>query len=366
MKKIIIYGEFLDESTTGIAYVNNLLKEVFISRSFKVSLFREPRTKDYKRQDEIIKKRLYIKDFIKLIFNILKSKKHDLSFITLSQSKVGLLKTIIISFLLKFKSQKLNIYIHRGDLHFNYFNSIFRRCLIDLIFIISNRVIFLSDKFSREFFQNKSKKKFLTIPNALNKKDTEESKIIFKRRLNSFYLTSKTQYNFVYFGNIQSQKGIHEVIDVIKKINEEFSNNIIKIDIYGMRFETFFQIKNQIEYKGLLNYKNRLEALSKYDFLISASKNEGMPMVLLECLAIGLPFITTNVGAISDLLTSNYPYICSSDFKSIHKIVKKVINDLESNSYEIRNSIILNHELFIKKFQYQNYLKKINNQILDY
>ena len=89
-------------------------------------------------------------------------------------------------------------------------------------------------------------------------------------------------------------------------------------------------------------------------------------MVLLECLAIGLPFITTNVGAISDLLAPNYPYICSSDCKSIYKILKKVINDLEFNSHEIRNSIVLNNEIFIKKFQYQIYLKIINNLILDY
>tara|TARA_B100000886_G_scaffold264211_1_gene188714 strand:+ start:3993 stop:5093 length:1101 start_codon:yes stop_codon:yes gene_type:complete len=366
MKRIIIYGEFLDESTTGIAYINNLLKEVFYSMDFKVSLLREPRSKDYNRLDEIIKRRLYIKDFIKLMFNIIKSNKQDLSFITLSQSNVGLLKTITIAFLLKLKSQRLIIYIHRGDLYLNYIDSIFRRSLIDLIFIFSDKIIFLSDKFSREFFQNKSNKKFLTIPNALNKKDTEKSKIIFKKRINNFYLTKKPQYKFVYFGNIQSQKGIHQIIDAIKRINEDFSKNIIKIDIYGMRFETFLEIKNQIEYKGLISYQNRLEVLSKYDFLISASKNEGMPMVLLECLAIGLPFITTNVGAISDLLASNYPYICSSDCKSIYKILKKVINDLNFKSYKVRNSIFSNNEIFIKKFQYQSYLKIINNLILNY
>ena len=116
-------------------------------------------------------------------------------------------------------------------------------------------------------FQNKSIKKFLTIPNALNKKDTEKSKIIFKKRISNFYLNTKPQYKFVYFGNVQSQKGIHQIIDAIKRINEEFSKNIIKIDIYGMRFETFLEIKNQIEYKGLKSYQNRVEVLSKYDFL---------------------------------------------------------------------------------------------------
>ena len=112
MKRIIIYGEFLDQSTTGIAYVNDLLKEVFLTQNHRVLSLVEPRTKDYKKNKELVRKRFYIKDFFKLIFNILKIDKYDLAFITLSQGNIGIFKTILIGLLLKLKSQKLYIYIH--------------------------------------------------------------------------------------------------------------------------------------------------------------------------------------------------------------------------------------------------------------
>ena len=96
MKRIIIYGEFLDQSTTGIAYVNDLLKEVFLTLNHRVLTLVEPRTKDYKKNKELVRKRFYIKDFFKLIFNILKIDKYDLAFITLSQGNNGIFKTSLL------------------------------------------------------------------------------------------------------------------------------------------------------------------------------------------------------------------------------------------------------------------------------
>ena len=365
MQNIIIYGEFLDESTTGIAYINNLLREVFCLQNYQVSIFKEPRSKDYKLGNKIIKKRFYLKDFLKLIFNILKTEKHDLSFITLSQSKIGLLKTILIGLLLKIRSQKLYIYIHRGDLHNDYENSILKKNLIDFIFRFSNKIIFLSEIISGKFPENKFKRKFIIIPNALNIEDTRKSKIIYKNNIQNKFIKNENQYKFVYFGNIHTQKGFHEIIDVINNLNEKFLDKKIKIDIYGMRFEIFSEIKNQVEYKGLLNHKDRLDILSKYDFLISASKNEGMPMILIECLSIGLPFITTNVGAISDLLPLNYPYVSSPDFKGIYNVVKKVVYDLEFKKNKIKNIVSQNNKLFLEKFQYQNYLNNVNKCLIN-
>ena len=52
--------------------------------------------------------------------------------------------------------------------------------------------------------------------------------------------------------------------------------------------------------------------MSSYDCLILPSFNEGLPLVLIECLSIGIPFITTKVGAIEDLLIKNYPYVCET------------------------------------------------------
>ena len=114
-----------------------------------------------------------------------------------------------------------------------------------------------------------------------------------------------------------SIKGVREdVTDIVLNVKSLAIKSTSKgakkiiLDVYGIPFEKLDGFRNQIEYKGILNYKNRLEVMSQYDFLIIASRSEGMPMILIECLSIGLPFITTKVGAINDTLIQNYPYIC--------------------------------------------------------
>ena len=130
-----------------------------------------------------------------------------------------------------------------------------------------------------------------------------------------------------------------------------------------MYFEKIEIIPNIIEYKGLLNSTKRLEIMSQYDLLVIASNSEGLPIILIECLGIGLPFVTTNVGAISDLLRPNYPYVCESNSLSIAEKLERFTIDYFQNPKFLKELIYLNHQLFIKQFQYQNYFENIKNKI---
>ena len=49
MKKALLYGEFIPQSTTGIAYVNSLLVKSLKKSGYKVTKIIEPRSKDYKK-----------------------------------------------------------------------------------------------------------------------------------------------------------------------------------------------------------------------------------------------------------------------------------------------------------------------------
>ena len=103
--------------------------------------------------------------------------------------------------------------------------------------------------------------------------------------------------------------------------------------------------------------------MSNYDFLVIASLTEGLPITLLECCSIGLPFLTTDVGAISDILFKNYPYICNQDLESIILNIKKIINDMRKNKDALRAKIIKSSFLFKEKFNFGNFLKKIDEYI---
>ena len=361
-RKIIIYGEFIEESTTGIAYVNSNLFQVFQNLKFKVTKLKEPRSLDYQKNKSKIKKRLNIKSFIYLFFDLLNLDNHDISFITLSMGNIGLLKTLLIHYLLQKKSKRVYLYIHRGDLDKRYLKSIFRKFIISNLFKNSFKIIFLSKIFILKLEKELLKDKYLVIPNSLNEEDCKISTSLFNNKIKNV-LNKQKYLKIIYASNLQKQKGIHKIIKSVNLLNKNLKEYKIKLDIYGLQFEEIKGENNLVQYKGLLKTKKRLSTMSKYDFLITASNSEGLPITLIECLAIGLPFITTKVGAIDDLLISNYPYICSYETKSITNTLKKARNDNLNENNKIKDLIIANNKLFKTKFSSKKFFFNVKKSI---
>ena len=364
MKTILLYGEFTPKSTTGIAYMNSNLEESLLNLGNYVTKITDPRTEDYFKTEKIIKRNLNINKFIKLFYFFLSSKVYDISFITISLGDLGLLKTAIIQFLLNLKSKRSYLYVHRGDLDSNYFNSsLYKRIMINLILKSSFKIIFLSKIFTKNSKISQIKNKILVVPNALRKNDYDLSRELFKKKIKRRKENVKT-INFLYCGNIQKEKGINKILKSIESINSFEKEYQIKLDIYGMKFDNINLNNKFIEYKGKLDTNKRLSKMSEYDCLILASKNEGLPMILIESLSIGLPFITSKVGAIKDLLIENYPYICDVNINSIKNKINQFCVDFHDNNDYLNKIIIESNNLFLKKFKYSIFEKNIKEKII--
>ena len=363
MKTALIYGEFLPDSSTGIAYVNSTLDSSLNKVGYKVTRIIEPRTKDYSKSlNKIIKKNFNINEYIKLFFIFLNLKLNDISFITLSMGNLGLIKTLIIQFFLKIKSRRLYLYIHRGDLDSQYKKSFYKKSLIELIIKKSFKVIFLSEIFRIQGSIKNIEQKILVIENSLNYDDCEKASKIFKNRM-IYKQRDKKILKLLFCGNIQKEKGIVNIIKAVNTLNRNLSDFKIELDIYGMRFEDLIKENDYISYKGRLKTDDRLSIMGQYDCLILASYTEGLPITLIECLSIGIPFITTNVGAIDDLLIKNYPYICKNDTKSIINNLENFIRDFRQNENLIKKVVTDNNVLFKNKYSYNNFEENIKKLI---
>ncbi len=362
MKNVLLYGEFNPKSTTGIAYINSNLESSLKYLGYEVTKIIDPRTKDYFKNERIIKKNLNQNEFFKLFFILIFSKKHEISFITISMGNFGLLKTVIVQFFLNIKSKRSYLYVHRGDLNKNYNSSIYKKAIISLILRSSFKVILLSEKFEKNNKIKQIKNKILVLPNALTKYDSELSQRLFNKKIkrkNKGYKIIK----FLYCGNIQKSKGIHKIIKAIDETNMQNNFYKIKLDIFGMKFEEINLDFDFINYKGKLETKERLENMINYDCLILASHNEGLPMILIESLSIGLPFITTKVGAVEDLLIKNYPYVCKNNIESIKEKINQFCIDLTKNKNQLNKILINNYELFSNNFKYSIFEKNIRENI---
>ena len=89
------------------------------------------------------------------------------------------------------------------------------------------------------------------------------------------------------FSRVMEQKGIEDVINVIKQINEENNKIIYELDIYGKidkGYEEKFnqltkEFPNYIKYKGCIDAEKSVNILKNYYILLFPTKfkTEGIP-----------------------------------------------------------------------------------------
>ena len=93
--------------------------------------------------------------------------------------------------------------------------------------------------------------------------------------------------------------------DLIKKIARHLDPAKYHIDVYGRLqppfTENYFRGIPNVTYKGAYNGIQNLDC-SQYDVYLYTSQTDGLPNVLLEMAARGLPTVASDVGGISDFI----------------------------------------------------------------
>ena len=187
----------------------------------------------------------------------------------------------------------------------------------------------------------------------LETKNIEEDKIFIPQ--NVFETVSKInienkKYDLVFVGNLVRDKRPDIFVKVLAAVKKKLPN--IRGIILGkgaMENQILNQIKNlslqsNIEFLGY--QKNVADYLSISKLLIMTSQTEGMPMVILEAMSVGVPCIVPDVGDITDVAINDY-----------NSMVIKGLN-IEHFSDAIVNCI--NDQILYKKLS-NNSLKTISD-----
>ncbi len=113
---------------------------------------------------------------------------------------------------------------------------------------------------------------------------------------------------------IQPEKGFKRMAVMQDLIQQPFI-----WDIYGSGNLDLLKPLTKCTYKGVTNEAK--EVMKQYDFLVQLSDTEGMPMVILEALSVGLPVITTNYPSAKELITDGVNgYIVDFDLKNLPEL----------------------------------------------
>ena len=143
-----------------------------------------------------------------------------------------------------------------------------------------------------------AKEKCLIVPNFLQKNSVVEHKII-KQHIE----------NVSFVGHLVKQKGIEEMIFLAK----EFPKLHFTLACgYTEQYPKRSLFPQNVEITGNLVVDDVFQILDKSDVFLLPTHSEGFSNALLEAMARGLPIITTNVGANTDMLENKGGIIVDS------------------------------------------------------
>ena len=194
---------------------------------------------------------------------------------------------------------KIILHIHGGDFP-NFFKSIpfiFRKICHNSLRSFDKIIVITTE--TKEFLEGKL---YLTnvvfIPNPIKAND------FVRQRKN------KKRLKVLFVGLIVQNKGVLDILNVASKINNAnfiFIGPYVKSKNIDTEKEVMDSINinklnDRVRFLGAMAHGEIIEHYLDSDILLLPSYREGLPNVILEAMAAGLPIIATRVGAIPEII----------------------------------------------------------------
>lgn len=141
-------------------------------------------------------------------------------------------------------------------------------------------------------------------------------------------------FHLLFLGLITQQKGIFDLLDMLGDYRSEFEGRLClhvggngevetlksKIDGYGLN--------DIVRYEGWVSGERKIELFNRVDAYILPSYAEGLPISILEAMSYGLPVLSTPVGGIPEIVSSDTGILFDpGDKEGMYAAVKSVMTD---------------------------------------
>lgn len=161
--------------------------------------------------------------------------------------------------------------------------------------------------------------------------------------------------NLLFLSRIEKEKGVYEVVDAFNLLKHKYG--YLKLTFVGdgaelksLKRYVIDNHINNVEFTGELTGRALVDEYEKADLFIFPSRyGEGMPTVILEAMAFGLPVITRYVGGLSDFFENEkMGYITHSN---------------KPDDFADLIDVFINNKPFTKQVSFYNY-QYANNHFL--
>ena len=202
----------------------------------------------------------------------------------------------------RIKKIPLMVEVH-GMIYFSILNSkVFYYKLISLLikytFDNATKVRSLSNVMTKMILSSSFKANVVEIPNRVN------IGLFFPPKDNNNIVGT---IKIISVGRFVWEKAFDVAIEAIKELRTEYEVELILIG-GGPLQKKYYEIAKGVSYikiMGRLKQEDFVPILRSSDIYIQPSLSEGMPRTILEAMAMGLPVISSSVGAIPGILRDN-------------------------------------------------------------
>lgn len=200
--------------------------------------------------------------------------------------------------------------------------------------------------------------------------------------LNSSFYTSERKYpekDVLTIAHVCTQvqfkgrKGYNEVIEAVQILKSRGVN--VKVQFAGPDYHdgirklkqlaTELGVSNRIEFIGGVNRKQLSDYLEQADIYVMPTWAEGLPRVIIEAMAKGLPCITTPVSGNPELVEEHFlvPYY---DTKTLADRIEELINNPSFYEQTSRNNFerCQQYEAMILQARRDEFYKKLKEKIV--
>lgn len=151
--------------------------------------------------------------------------------------------------------------------------------------------------------------------------------------------------------------------DLLKKISNRISKDF-EIDAYGIiekrQYSKNYFNDSHVNYKGSFNGIKSINT-HDYDIYLYTSQTDGIPNILLEISAAGLPIVASNIGGISEFIEDNKSGLLV-DMENIDEYIKS-LEYLRNNPDEAKKMVELSHKTLQTQHSWTNFINNVRKDI---
>lgn len=250
------------------------------------------------------------KNIFKNLWKILISR-NDLYYFTISQTKGGNWRDLLILKLIEYKKKKCIIHLHGGyyrQLIEKDCGNLQRRLNYSLIKKLDGCIV-LGNMLQSIFKDMIDNSKIFTVPNCVDNEYLLPKNLI-KEKINN--IENNATLHILYLSNFIESKGFKDVLNLAviaknakKNLHFHFAGKFYKEEdhIFTQNFIQQNQLQEYVTFHGIVSGKNKNELLQQCHIFILPTRypNEGQPISILEAMGNAMNIITTNHAGIPDI-----------------------------------------------------------------